>query len=141
MGQAVFDTSAVLPCFTAHPCSGAAEAALSHFDPVLLTLLQAEFANALRTLVRAKLQSPAAARTLVNLLMTRFRFEPQDKFVESALDLAIAHDHAVYDCLYVAAAQALNLPLITADRKLARKFSAVGGLVIIDLFDLPDPLP
>ena len=39
---------------------------------------------------------------------------------ERALDLALALDHPVYDCLYLAAAIAHEASLVTADRTLAR---------------------
>ncbi|MFG1350535.1 type II toxin-antitoxin system VapC family toxin [Xanthobacter autotrophicus] len=41
-----------------------------------------------------------------------------------ALRMACAFDHPVYDCLYVEGARRLDLPLVTADLRLVRKFSA-----------------
>jgi predicted nucleic acid-binding protein len=139
--QAVFDTSAIVPAFTRHPCSDAAEAALRHYDPLLLTLVQAEFANAMRNLVKAKVIPPDDARDAISMLIAGFRFEALDNYLKEALALAVDYDHSVYDCLFVATAKVLKMPLITADRRLTRKFSALGGLVIVNLLDLPDPLP
>jgi predicted nucleic acid-binding protein len=38
-----------------------------------------------------------------------------------AFDIGRALDHAVYDCFYLALAERLSLPLITADAKLMSK--------------------
>jgi len=40
----------------------------------------------------------------------------------TALELAIAMDHSVYDCFYLALAQQLSVPFVTADERLKRKF-------------------
>lgn len=47
-----------------------------------------------------------------------------EDLLSGALRLACAIDHPVYDCLYVEGARQLELPLITADTRLIRKFSA-----------------
>lgn len=141
MNRAVFDTSAILPCMTPHRCSAPAIVALGHYQPVLLTFVQAEFANALRNLVRAKVLDAGQAHQTLSILMTRFGFENLDPFVPVALELALAFDHPAYDCLYVAAAQTLDLPLITSDKRLARKFSSLAALSIVNLYEMPETLP
>lgn len=47
-----------------------------------------------------------------------------------ALALAIAHKTTAYDACYVAAAQRLRVPLITADTKLANKMAATTYQVL-----------
>jgi predicted nucleic acid-binding protein len=49
--------------------------------------------------------------------------------IEPALDLALTHDITAYDASYVALAQQLDLPLITADAPLARKLAGSGVTV------------
>lgn len=44
-----------------------------------------------------------------------------------ALQLAVAMDHAGYDCFYLALAERLKLPLVTADRRLQSKLLRSGG--------------
>jgi predicted nucleic acid-binding protein len=141
VSRAVFDTSAILPCMTPHPCSAPALLALEHYQPVLLTFVQAEFANALRNLVKAKVIEAGRAQQTLSILMRRFGFEDFHPFVPAALELALAFDHPAYDCLYVAAAQALGLPLITSDKRLARKFSSLAALSIVNLYEMPETLP
>lgn len=48
--------------------------------------------------------------------------------LEEALRLACARNHSVHDCLYIALALRRDLPLVTADGKLARKFEDLVGL-------------
>lgn len=57
-----------------------------------------------------------------------------------ALDLAIAHKITAYDACYVATAQRLGLPLITADTKLVHKMAG-SPCQVIDLDGLSIPLP
>lgn len=47
-----------------------------------------------------------------------------DDLLSAALEMACTFDHPVYDCLYVEGARRLDLPLVTADERLIRKFSA-----------------
>ena len=46
--------------------------------------------------------------------------------LESALELALAHDITVYDATYAALAAQLELPLVTADASLVRKLKGSG---------------
>lgn len=48
---------------------------------------------------------------------------PQAELVNRAAQLAVAFDHPVYDCLYLACAESRNAELLTADKALATKFS------------------
>lgn len=45
---------------------------------------------------------------------------PLEKLNERALDIALQLDHPVYDCFYLACAESLGMPLITADDRLIR---------------------
>ena len=49
---------------------------------------------------------------------------PQADLIDRAAELAVSHDHPVYDCLYVACAEARGADLLTADAKLAATFPA-----------------
>lgn len=56
-------------------------------------------------------------------------------FTQGALKLAVEHQHGVYDCYYIACAQSMNVPLITADKRLSRKFANLVPSGIINLYD------
>jgi predicted nucleic acid-binding protein len=45
---------------------------------------------------------------------------PADALIESAIAMALRLRHPIYDCLYLACAERVAAPLVTADRRLAR---------------------
>lgn len=47
--------------------------------------------------------------------------------LNSAVSLSLEHDLAVYDSYFLALAQALEMPLITADRKMLSRLTAEDG--------------
>jgi predicted nucleic acid-binding protein len=49
--------------------------------------------------------------------------------LNSAVTLSLEHDLAVYDAYFLALAQAMEIPLITADRKMLSRLSAEDGAV------------
>jgi len=54
--------------------------------------------------------------------------------LNSAVSLSLEHDLAVYDAYFLALAQAMEIPLITADRKMLSRLTAEDGA--LDLKDL-----
>jgi predicted nucleic acid-binding protein len=56
---------------------------------------------------------------------------PNVQLLPLAIDLAIANNHPVYDCLYLALAMERHVQLVTADRQLARRAEALG--IAVDL--------
>jgi predicted nucleic acid-binding protein len=63
--------------------------------------------------------------------------------MSEALDIGVARGIAAYDACYVALAQRLVVPLVTADEKLARALSSAGSDVrwLGDLSLPPPPTP
>lgn len=51
---------------------------------------------------------------------------PSPPMVRRAFELARDLDHPVYDCVYLAPAQELDLPLVTADERLAAVVATTG---------------
>ena len=74
-------------------------------------------------------------------MQTSFEFVTTKDLLPKALDLAAMHDHGFYDCLYVALSQAHDIPLATADNRLARKFGSILDQPVINLHHLPGSLP
>ena len=129
----VVDASVGIKLFLAEPLSEAAHALFAHLsdDPparlYVPELFFIECANILWKYVR-RFGYPAADALvdigeLVRLPLQRV---PMAALAEAALLLATHHGCTAYDSAYVALAQHLDLPLITADEALARRFAGTG---------------
>jgi predicted nucleic acid-binding protein len=95
--------------------------------------IRAEVASALWKKVRAnEIERTQALRALPHLVQS-VKLMPSEPLAEMALDLALDLGQPVYDCFFLALAQTLNFPLITADRKLwsRTRGTAFSGRVIM----------
>jgi len=82
-------------------------------------LLDVEVAHALRQLVgRRSLTAAAAASALDDLRQLSVRRVPHTRLLARCWELR--RNLTMYDACYVALAESLGLPLLTADRRLAR---------------------
>lgn len=88
-------------------------------------LLVAETLNAFWKLARAGQTVPE--RSTILRVLDQIRLVPSRPHAGRAAQLAEQLDHSVYDCLYLALAEAEADVLITADARLERKARA-GGL-------------
>ncbi len=89
-------------------------------------VLLMELANALRY------SSEFSSREIIEALETPFELNVllipfSLDALNSAITLSLEHDLAVYDAYFLALAQALEMPLITADRKMLSHLSAEDG--------------
>ena len=88
--------------------------------------LLVEFANTVwKKARRGEIADPRPYLGEIPELRQAIDLLPTVDLVERAARLALELDHPVYDCLYLACAEATGSTLITADRKLADK--ATGG--------------
>jgi len=139
----VIDASAILPIVDFEPCSPRAEqwfaAAQEHAaDSVTVDLFDAECANGLWKRVRRESWSRDDAReALGRILDLPYRRIPLRAVIEDALDLAVTLELAVHDACYVALAVVTGLPLVTADRRLARAARAAGCEALCFTEDAP----
>ena len=62
---------------------------------------------------------------------------PDAELLPRAINLAIANNHPVYDCLYLALAIERRVQLVTADRRLAGRAEALG--IAVDLVTAASP--
>ena len=102
--------------------------------PVAPELIRAEVFSALCNQHRlyGKPKEPVAllcgrwTRDLQEISVRLFENAP---LMEPAWNIALAFQHAIYDCIYLALAEQLGVPLVTADdafiRKVKRKFPRV----------------
>lgn len=92
-------------------------------------LLWIETANVHWRAVRQNRCSRTEAQmSLAGLQVYRLPTLPTEKLVDEALRIALMYGRTAYDSVYVALANSVNAPLITADEKLA---NAVGGSFLV----------
>jgi predicted nucleic acid-binding protein len=129
--EVVVDASAVLRGLT----SGGEASEI--FDRVLAgaiaghapDLVVAEIASALSVAVRAETRSLADAQGVLALVSeSPILLHASGPLAPAALEIAAATQLSAYDALYAVLARALDVPLVTADRKLA---AAVPGAILI----------
>jgi len=89
---------------------------------VLPPLWKHEFLNAIALLVRHRHFTAADAAAI--WIEGSAAFEPNEHAPDlaAALHLALVHGITTYDAQYVVLAEMLNVPLLTEDRELLRKF-------------------
>jgi len=93
-------------------------------------LIVPEFVNVLWKRVRRQECTRAAAQVVLELWeVDRPSLVASSDLATQAFHLATALDQSVYDCLYLALALAIEAPLVTADRQLARAGRAVSAQV------------
>lgn len=98
-------------------------------------LISAEICNVVRRKVRLGEIGQEQGREVIRFahLVVRDPY-PSRALAEPAYELALQLDHSAYDCFYLAYAQLIDAPLITADAKFARKAAAAGFAAhVIDL--------
>jgi predicted nucleic acid-binding protein len=133
--RAVFDTSALVPLFIPSALTEAAISRVAEFEVVSLSFAPVEFASAIVQQVRADRFSVADGTAAIEKFRGLSSWLDMTLFLEPAVPLAVRRKHGVYDCFYVAAAESLSLPLVTADKKLVTKFRDDVPAGILNLYD------
>ena len=86
------------------------------------SLFASETANALWKEVRFNELPVDLLPHMRRTLFAMTTLVPDEAYIDMALDIAISEEHPVYDCLFIAMGRSLNAPILTADKKLQRKF-------------------
>jgi predicted nucleic acid-binding protein len=121
MTSIVCDASVLFKTLVVEADSDRAEALVDRFGLIVPDILYGEIGNALWTRVRRGEISVVRAQSLVSLLgLSAFDVRPVQPFIPRALRIAATLDHPIYDCIYLALAESLNLPLVTADARFLR---------------------
>jgi predicted nucleic acid-binding protein len=100
-----------------------ADVVIRRSDLVAPALITAETANGLAKEVRfAGLDVRAAAALMRDALALPIELVPDSTLAVDALQFAKELDLSAYDAMYVALAERLGAPLVTADRRLAERY-------------------
>lgn len=100
-------------------------------------LFASEVANALVTAERqGRINRGEAAQFLHELLLNAPHFFHTNPLLPRAMEMALAHRRAVYDCVYLALAEREGCELVTADDQFARGLRAHFPF-IVTLLSLP----
>ena len=106
-------------------------------------LFYAECANIFWKKVQRAVCTPAeSTKALSNILALPLRSTPAVDLAGDALTLALTQGISAYDGCYLALAQRLGAPLITADQKLEQKLAPAGLPVTwLGAWNPPPPTP
>ncbi len=117
------DASVAVKWFILEADSHKAQDLLRRLEPLVAPdLILAEAANAAWAQLRRNLIGRAQFDALVKALpRTLHEVVPTADVLLAASVIAAAIDHPIYDCIYIALAEARNDILVTADTKLIRK--------------------
>ncbi len=130
MSDTVVDSSVVAKWVLSEPDSPQAqrlidEVALRGERLIVVDLALVEVTNAVwKWHHRKRITTDQARLFHDNLVLIPVHVEPARRLLLPALELAMKYDKAVYDALFVALAQDLGLPGVTADEPLYRAVSA-----------------
>lgn len=144
----VIDASVAIKLFINEPLSDKADRLFAHLTadpPALLAvpdLFYIECANILwKHVSRYGYPAASAEQDLQDLGKLSLQATPTFALAREALQIAVAQAITTYDACYVALAQRLKIPCVTADEKLVRKLaSAAWPMVWLGDLDVP-PLP
>lgn len=147
IGPCVVDASVGIKLFIREEGTDLAElvfAGLAEEPPVRLyvpDLFYVECANILWKYVRRFNYAADETRSdLSDLMQLNLAAVDTENLLVPAFDLAVEYDLTVYDASYVALANLLELPLLTADKRLVNKMNGSGHDVRF-LGDLEHPSP
>lgn len=137
----VVDASVAVKWFFPEPHSDAALRLLASDNTLYAPdLLFSEFGNVLWKRFRNnEITKNEANAALEGLLALPLQVQFSQALIPLAIEIACAENRTVYDSLYLAAALAVQFPLVTADAKLYRKVSKgrlTGYLLWVE--DIPD---
>jgi len=92
---------------------------------VVLDLAIVEVANAIGKRYHQGLATAEESRQFLDsLIRAPVHVEPALRFLSQALEIAVEYHRAIYDALFVALAQELRMPGVTADEPLFRSLHA-----------------
>lgn len=123
----VVDASVAAKWLAPEPDTPQAVALLTD-DLIAPDLLYAEVSNILwKKQLRGEMDGATAQMGARWLLQVPLQVHDSASLLADALAMALQLQHPAYDCFYLALAQRLDAPLVTADRKLHARCHAVNA--------------
>lgn len=124
----VIDASVAAKWLAPEPDSPLAEALLDD-ELIVPDLLFAEVGNILwKKQLRGEMDSAATQLGARWLLQVPVQVHDSAGLLADALALALQLQHPAYDCFYLALARRVDVPLVTADRRLQARCHAVDAV-------------
>ena len=122
----VVDASVVVKWFVSETLSEEARLLLSHrLELHAPELLLSEYANVIwKKVRRGELTVSSEYTDALSDLRENVTLHPIGDLIVRAMQASLDVDHPVYDCLYLACAEATESRLVTADKKLANKVAS-----------------
>jgi predicted nucleic acid-binding protein len=123
----IIDANLAVYWFVETPLTKSASALLDRSDLVAPGVIEIEIVNSLAKYLRAGLIAAAELRKAMVEVRNAFsEFVADRQLLDAATEIALAHKHPVYDCLYLALALERREPLATADRRMAALAKTLG---------------
>jgi predicted nucleic acid-binding protein len=117
----IVDASVAVKWFVPEVLSEKARALLASTEPLVAPdLLAIEFANTMWSKTRRReIDEADAVRAIAGVIGSgQLQLHPSPPLFPRAFELARTLDHSVYDCVYIALAEAFDTVLVTADQRL-----------------------
>lgn len=120
----IVDASVAVKWLIEEEGSSAAIDLIGRTELVAPALLHIEVANTIwKKARRGEFAHDQNLSTLPDQLRDLVRTEDELPVMTRALSLALSLDHPIYDCIYLALAEALETNLVTADTRFLRKIA------------------
>jgi predicted nucleic acid-binding protein len=130
----IVDASVVVKWFTTEALHEEARRLLTQSEPLLAPdILAVELANAMWAKTRrGEIDAPEAERAIAAVSGRGLpELRASAPLMLRAFELARTVDHPVYDCVYLALAEALQMPLVTADGRFAAAAQHHGPITLL----------
>lgn len=132
----IVDASVAFKWIFVEQGSEAAQALLDRDDLRSPNLLLVEIGNALwKKGMRGELGDQTAYAAQLSIVSSFLSIVSEAEYVPRAMEMALALQHPIYDCIYLALAERLADTLVTADEKFWNKVSTSDYKDLVQLLD------